>query len=73
MNLNDEQMAVICNGRVIGPFNDEEFTNEDFSLLERFSENTYGLKLYGHLIKNQALEDENGNHLNCQNFYQIIV
>lgn len=36
------ERAVIANGRVLGPFEDnEDFTNDDFNLLERFSSSTY--------------------------------
>ncbi|XP_065164353.1 UDP-glucose:glycoprotein glucosyltransferase isoform X2 [Atheta coriaria] len=38
--------GIIANGRVLGPLNEnEKFTVEDFSLLERFSTATYGQKL----------------------------
>ncbi|CAL7942835.1 unnamed protein product [Xylocopa violacea] len=51
--------AIVCNGRVIGPLDDgEEFTSEDFSLLERFSRSTYDDKLFKRLIKGQLLEDD---------------
>lgn len=53
--------AILCNGRIIGPLdNDEEFTSEDFSLLERFSQSTYGDKLFMKLIKDQIFNDEYG-------------
>lgn len=62
LNLEEGARAIICNGRLIGPLdNNEEFTSEDFSLLERFSQNSYGIKLFTKLIKGQLLEyDEYG-------------
>lgn len=44
--------GVISNGRVLGPLeNDEEFTPDDFSLLERFSLSGHVDKIYGALTK----------------------
>ncbi|XP_067203382.1 UDP-glucose:glycoprotein glucosyltransferase isoform X3 [Linepithema humile] len=59
LNLETGAKAILCNGRVIGPLdNGEEFTSEDFSLLERFSQSTYGDKLFMKLIKDQIFNDE---------------
>lgn len=74
MKLKDGERAVVFNGRVIGPLNDdEEFTNDDFSLLERFSYNTYGHKLFNYLKKSQLFDDSdehgNINWMNYKNFY----
>lgn len=42
LGLKQGERAVIANGRVLGPLSDnEEFTEEDFSLLERFTRATY--------------------------------
>lgn len=42
LSLKAGQRAVIANGRVLGPLEDDEsFTIEDFSLLERFTHSTY--------------------------------
>lgn len=42
LKLKESQRAVIANGRVLGPLDEnEEFTIEDFSLLERFSSSVY--------------------------------
>lgn len=62
LNMELGTRAVLCNGRVIGPLDDnEEFTNDDFSLLERFSQSNYGEKLFMKLIKDQIFnEDEYG-------------
>lgn len=42
LKLNAGERAVIANGRVLGPLEKgEDFTVEDFTLLERFSSSTY--------------------------------
>ncbi|KAH1001727.1 hypothetical protein HUJ04_005706 [Dendroctonus ponderosae] len=42
LDLKEEQRAIVANGRVLGPLDDGElFTNEDFSLLERFTSASY--------------------------------
>ncbi|XP_029039597.1 UDP-glucose:glycoprotein glucosyltransferase [Osmia bicornis bicornis] len=59
LKLSKGARAIVCNGRLIGPLDkNEEFTSEDFSLLERFSHSTYGDKLFKKLIKGQLLEDD---------------
>ncbi|XP_031847873.1 UDP-glucose-glycoprotein glucosyltransferase [Nomia melanderi] len=59
LNIEKGARGIVCNGRLIGPFDDnEEFSNEDFSLLERFSQTSYGDKLFKKLIKEQLLEDD---------------
>ncbi|XP_011860081.1 PREDICTED: UDP-glucose:glycoprotein glucosyltransferase isoform X1 [Vollenhovia emeryi] len=59
LNMEVETRAVLCNGRIIGPLdNSEEFTSEDFSLLERFSQSTYGEKLFMKLIKDQIFNED---------------
>lgn len=59
LNLEKGARAIVCNGRLIGPLDDdEEFTNEDFSLLERFTQSTYDDKLLKKLIKGQLLEND---------------
>lgn len=59
LKLTKGARAIVCNGRLIGPLDKhEEFTSEDFSLLERFSHSTYGDKLFKKLIKGQLLEDD---------------
>lgn len=51
LNLKEGERAVIANGRVLGPFGEnEQFSAEDFSLLERFSSASYLDKI------NKALE-----------------
>lgn len=75
LNLGSGARAILCNGRVIGPLdNDEEFTNEDFSLLERFSQSTYGAKLFMRLLKDQFFnDDEYGTTIDCLNFIILII
>lgn len=59
LNLEKGARAIVCNGQLIGPLDDdEEFTNEDFSLLERFTQSTYDDKLLKKLIKGQLLEND---------------
>ncbi|XP_011150844.1 UDP-glucose:glycoprotein glucosyltransferase isoform X1 [Harpegnathos saltator] len=59
LNLELGARAILCNGRIIGSLDDdEEFTNEDFSLLERFSQTTYGAKLFMRLLKDQFFNDD---------------
>lgn len=62
LNMELGERAILCNGRIIGPLDsDEDFTNEDFSLLERFSQSTYGAKLFMRLLKDQFfIDDEYG-------------
>ncbi|XP_011503813.1 PREDICTED: UDP-glucose:glycoprotein glucosyltransferase [Ceratosolen solmsi marchali] len=62
LNLSNNERAVIMNGRIIGPFDEEEeFTSDDFALLERFSQSTYGDKLFKYLRKCQVNNDEYEN------------
>lgn len=59
LNMENGARAIVCNGRLIGPLdNGEEFTSDDFALLERFSQSTYDNTLFKKLIKGQLLEDE---------------
>ncbi|KAF7287176.1 hypothetical protein GWI33_002543 [Rhynchophorus ferrugineus] len=56
LNLKEGERAVVANGRVLGPLDDDEsFTGEDFSLLERFTSATY-LDKINKVI--QAADDE---------------
>lgn len=51
--------AVIANGHMIGPFEtDEDFISDDFSLLERYSMNSYGDKIMQVLKQNILNEEE---------------
>lgn len=58
LSLKPAQRAVIANGRLLGPFEDDEnFTIEDFSLLERFSRSSY-LDKINVALENTADDDE---------------
>ncbi|XP_030765222.1 UDP-glucose:glycoprotein glucosyltransferase-like, partial [Sitophilus oryzae] len=42
LNLKASERAIVANGRVLGPLNEDElFTGDDFSLLERFTGASY--------------------------------
>lgn len=44
--------GLVCNGRVLGPLDpDERFTQDDFSLLERFTVSAHVDKIYTVLTK----------------------
>ncbi|XP_016841360.1 UDP-glucose:glycoprotein glucosyltransferase isoform X1 [Nasonia vitripennis] len=59
LSLSSNGRIVVFNGRILGPFDDdEEFTSEDFALLERFSQSTYGDKLFKYLMKSQLFDDD---------------
>lgn len=61
LNLKEGERSVIANGRVLGPLEEaEEFSTEDFSLLERFSVATYGEKIK--LALERCSECEGGNY-----------
>lgn len=46
LNVPAGSMAIVTNGRILGPLEEtEKFTLDDFSLLERFSLNSYGDKI----------------------------
>lgn len=65
--------VVVCNGRVLGPLeDDEEFTSEDFALLERFSQSTYGDKLLTNLIKLQTVDDDDDYGIVAEFLFQIV-
>lgn len=59
LKLEEGQRAVIANGRVLGPFEDnEEFTMDDFNLLERFSSSMYLDGITKALTKSDDDEDD---------------
>lgn len=44
--------GIVCNGRVLGPLEaDEDFTPDDFALLERFTMSVHVDKIYAALTK----------------------
>ncbi|XP_057663509.1 UDP-glucose:glycoprotein glucosyltransferase [Diorhabda carinulata] len=59
LQLKESQRAVIANGRVLGPLDEnEEFNSEDFSLLDRYSSNTYWEKIKSALDKDSDEDEE---------------
>lgn len=59
LTLKAGERTVVGNGRVLGPFDPEEnFTVEDFQLLERFSSSSYLEKI--NIPLENTTEDENG-------------
>lgn len=57
LNFKASERGIIANGRVLGSLEtDEDFTVEDFSLLERFSSASYGEKLKMALSKSGSSE-----------------
>lgn len=58
LNFKKSERGVIANGRILGPFKDDElFTLEDFSLLEQFSSTSYGQKIKEALEKHKDEEE----------------
>lgn len=58
LNFKKSQRGVVANGRILGPFNDDEnFTVEDFSLLDQFSMASYGQKIKNVLEKDNSDDD----------------
>lgn len=59
LSLKAGQKAVVANARVLGPLDDDEiFTMEDFSLLERFSRSSYLEKINTALETTSEDEDQ---------------
>ncbi|KAG8190170.1 hypothetical protein JTE90_008702 [Oedothorax gibbosus] len=64
LNLSPGQRAVVVNGRVIGPFDtDEEFTSEDFHLLETYSKGLYADKLVTELKSGLGASNVDSNKI----------
>lgn len=58
LNLKEGERAVVANGRVLGPLEENEsFSSEDFNLLERFSSTVYLDKINNILTKDGDEED----------------
>lgn len=58
LNLKESERAVVANGRVLGPLEENEnFSIEDFNLLERFSSIVYLEKINNALAKDGDEED----------------
>lgn len=59
LKLKEGERAVVANGRVLGPFEEDEvFTEEDFNLLERFSSSSYLEKITKALSKDSEDEED---------------
>lgn len=59
LNVPAGARAIVTNGRILGPLEQtEKFTLDDFSLLERFSMNSYGDKILQTLKKTTVHNDE---------------
>lgn len=70
LKMNAEQRGVIANGRVLGPLDDnEEFTIDDFALLERYSFATYGEKIQKVIIK----EDDDEIDGKKQKLFKLFI
>lgn len=58
LNLKESERAVVANGRVLGPLEENEsFSIDDFNLLERFSSTVYLEKINNALTKDSDEED----------------
>lgn len=63
LNFNVGARGLVANGRVLGPFvDDENFVIEDFSLLERFSSSSYLEKI--NVALEHTADDEEGKFSN---------
>lgn len=62
------QIGIVANGRVLGPLDEnEEFTVDDFSLLERFS-----YALYGEKIQNALSKAEDGEVISSNTILRLV-
>lgn len=61
LNVPAGARAIVTNGRILGPLEQtEKFTLDDFSLLERYSMNSYGDKIL-QTLKKTAVHNDDGN------------
>lgn len=73
LNLKEDERAVVANGRVLGPLEEsEDFSTEDFSLLERFSFATYGEKIKTALERCTECQDGNKHFKNEKRFLSSL-
>ncbi|XP_034841093.1 UDP-glucose:glycoprotein glucosyltransferase [Maniola hyperantus] len=79
LRLRAGERAVVHNSRVIGPFADgEEFSLDDFVLLERYSNQVYGDKLSEVFMKkktttNEVLDDDDDvAEISTENYMKVI-
>ncbi|CAH1102652.1 unnamed protein product [Psylliodes chrysocephalus] len=69
LRLKEGQRAVVANGRVLGPLDDNEgFTLEDFNLLERYSSSSYLEKITAALDKTSDEEED----ITSNSFMKIV-
>ncbi|CAG9863529.1 unnamed protein product [Phyllotreta striolata] len=69
LQLKEGQRAVIANGRILGPLDDDEqFTLEDFNLLERFTSSSYLEKITAALEKSSDDDEE----MTSNSFMKIV-
>ncbi|KAF5304487.1 hypothetical protein FQA39_LY09683 [Lamprigera yunnana] len=62
LKFKENEIGIIANGRVLGPFDEtEEFTLDDFALLDRFSSSQYGEKIMAALTKLEDSDDISSN------------
>lgn len=66
--------AVVTNGRILGPLEEtEKFTMDDFSLLERYSMNSYGDKILQTLKKKTVNDEDDGNTVLFYLLFDILT
>jgi UDP-glucose:glycoprotein glucosyltransferase len=64
LNVPEGGRAIVTNGKILGPLEQtEKFTLDDFSLLERFSLNSYGDKILQTFRKKTADSDDGNTYL----------
>lgn len=64
LNIPAGGRAIVTNGRILGPLEEtEKFTLDDFSLLERFSLNSYGDKILQTFRKKIADGDDGNTYI----------
>ncbi|KAI4464405.1 udp-glucose glycoprotein:glucosyltransferase [Holotrichia oblita] len=69
LSFKAKERGVVANGRVLGPFSEnEDFTVDDFNLLEQFTEATYLKKLRQALDKN----DDDDEAISTNSFLKVI-
>ncbi|XP_018331345.1 UDP-glucose:glycoprotein glucosyltransferase isoform X2 [Agrilus planipennis] len=67
LNFKAGERGVIANGRILGPFGENEtFNSDDFALFERFSYTVYGEKI------EKALENNEEEEISSNNFLRAI-
>ncbi|KAF5269322.1 hypothetical protein FQR65_LT02624 [Abscondita terminalis] len=62
LKMKADDRGVVANGRVLGPLEEnEDFTSDDFSLMDRFSSSSYGEKIKQALEKLEDSEEISSN------------